>query len=114
MFDYQCKLVRVIDGDTVVGEVDLGFTVHVDVVFRLHGINAPELHGATHVAGLASSVHLSTLLAEGTLVVKSDKALVTDKYGRWLGTFFVTKADGTVFNANDQMVADGFAVVYMP
>lgn len=114
MFEYACKVTRVIDGDTVVCDVDLGFTVHVNVVFRLTGINAPELVGATHAVGVASKQHLETLLGQGPCVVHSFKALKTDKYGRWLGTFYVTRPDGSVFNVSDQMVADGFAVVYMP
>lgn len=114
MYEYACKLLRVVDGDTIVGDVDLGFTVHVNVVFRLAGINAPELVGAARALGTASKQHLETLLGQGPCVVHSLKALKTDKYGRWLGTFYVTASDGSVVNVNDKMVADGFAVVYMP
>lgn len=114
MYEYVCKLSRVVDGDTVIIDVDLGFTVHVNVGFRLLGINAPEVVGVTHKDGLAAKQHLSTLLGQGTIVVKSLKPLKTDKYGRWLGTFYVTKPDGSVVNVNDQMVVDGFAVVYVP
>ena len=43
MYEYRCKVLRVVDGDTVDVDIDLGF----DVVLkkqrvRLHGINAPE------------------------------------------------------------------------
>lgn len=114
MYEYTCKLIRVVDGDTLSVDVDLGFTVHVSVMFRLSGINAPETVGSSRAAGVASKQHLENLLSQGTLIVQSKKPVKTDKYGRWLGTFYVTKLDGVVFNVNDQMVVDGFAVVYVP
>lgn len=113
MYEYTATLVRVIDGDTVVLVVDLGFTVSVNVEFRLLGINAPEMKGTTKVAGLNAKAHLEQLLAQGALSLKSEKAPKTDKYGRWLADITVTKADGTSFNANQAMVTDGFAVPYM-
>lgn len=113
MYDYNATLIRCVDGDTVAMDVDLGFTVRVNVEFRLLGINAPEMKGTTRPAGLNAKAHLEQLLAQGTLVVKSDKALKTDKYGRWLATIVVTRPDGTSFDANQQMIADGFAVPYM-
>lgn len=113
MYEYNVTLTRVIDGDTVAVTVDLGFSVSVAIEFRLLGINAPELRGATKVAGLAAKEHLVQLLAQGALSLKSEKPVKPDKYGRWLATITVTKADGTSFDANAQMVADGFAVPYM-
>lgn len=113
MYEYHASLVRVIDGDTVVMVVDLGFTVSVNIEFRLLGINAPEMKGTSKVAGQAAKEHLEQLLAQGSLSLKSDKAPKTDKYGRWLADITVTKPDGTSFNANQQMIADGFAVAYM-
>lgn len=40
---YQCKLVRVVDGDTMDVTVDLGFEVYIRVRIRLMGVNAPEM-----------------------------------------------------------------------
>lgn len=113
MYEYKAQVIRVVDGDSVIVNVDLGFKVHVDVTFRMLGINAPELHGATHVAGENAKNHLIGLLALGPLTVKSLKPLTTDRYGRWLGQFFVTKTDGTIVDVNAAMIADGFAVPFM-
>lgn len=113
MYEYHASLVRVIDGDTVVMVVDLGFTVSVNIEFRLLGINAPEMKGTSKVAGQAAKAHLEQLLAQGSLSLKSEQAPKTDKYGRWLADITVTRPDGTSFNANQQMIADGFAVAYM-
>lgn len=112
MYEYQATLARVIDGDTVELVVDLGFTVSVNVEFRLLGINAPELKGAAKAAGLASKAHLEGLLAQGKLSLKSLKHLKADKYGRWLASITVTRADSSSFDANQQMLTDGFAVAY--
>lgn len=113
MHEYTATLVRVIDGDTVVLVVDLGFTVSVNIEFRLLGINAPEMKGATKLAGLNAKGHLEQLLAMGALSLKSEKAVKTDKYGRWLADITVTKPDSSSFNANQAMIADGFAVPFM-
>ena len=121
MFEYNCTIKRVIDGDTVVADVDLGFTVHVEVHFRLAGINAPELVGADAAAGRASKVALERMLGQmpsdgspitvttpSPIVVRSSKPLTTDKYGRWLGRFFY----GGVLDVNQAMVDGGFASPY--
>ena len=43
MYEYSCKIVRVVDGDTVDVDIDLGFGVwrHKERI-RLHGIDTPE------------------------------------------------------------------------
>ena len=43
MYRYRCKIVKVIDGDTVDVDIDLGFGVwmHKERV-RVHGIDTPE------------------------------------------------------------------------
>jgi len=114
MYEYAANLTRVIDGDTVCVDIDLGFTIKITIEFRLMGINAPEMKGATKAAGLAAKEHLTKLLAQGTLTVLSEKPLKTDKYGRYLASVTVTRPDGTKFNANQTMLADGFAVAYNP
>lgn len=112
MYEYAAEVIRVVDGDTAWLRVDLGFTVHVDVNFRLLGINAPEIVGAQRAAGAAAKQHLVDLLAQGTLTIRSEKPLKTDKYGRWLADITVTRPDGSSFNANQQMIADGHAVSF--
>lgn len=90
MYRYAAKLIRVVDGDTVWMDVDLGFTVHVSICFRLLGINAPELYGTPGTAGKDAKARLESLLAQGALSLRSEKPLKTDKYGRWLADITVT------------------------
>ena len=79
----RAKVLRVVDGDTVDLEVDLGYHVSLTIRGRLLGINTPE-RGQPDFA-LATKA-LASLLEENTdedgyVSVKSTK---TGKYGRWL------------------------------
>ena len=40
---YRAKARRIVDGDTVDMDVDLGFFVSVRIRFRLKGIDTPEI-----------------------------------------------------------------------
>lgn len=42
-FEYTGSVVRVIDADTLVLNLDLGFRVHVEIEGRINGVDAPEL-----------------------------------------------------------------------
>lgn len=114
MYEYKTSLVRVVDGDTVELTVDLGFTVTAKVVFRLLGINSPEMKGVTKSSGLVARQGLIDLLGQGDLSIRSEKPVKTDKYGRWLATITVTRPDGSTFVVNDEMIKSGFAVAYTP
>lgn len=112
IFEYHAKATRVVDGDTVWLDVDLGFGIHTNSDFRLYGINTPEVVGATRTAGLASKVELERLLALGSLRIETYKADESDKYGRWLATLYVTQKDGSEVNINALLVKGNFAKVY--
>ena len=42
MYEYNCGITRVVDGDTVDAEIDLGFDIVYKTRVRLHGIDTPE------------------------------------------------------------------------
>jgi micrococcal nuclease len=102
MYTYAAKLIRVIDGDTIEADIDLGFDMHYIAKVRLMGINAPEMRTVT---GPASKEHLQKLLT-GPLVITTTLNKEFEKYGRVLGTVI---ANNTV-NVNQTMVLEGFAV----
>ena len=55
LFHYRMKVTRVVDGDTVYGDVDLGFNFGSrKMEFRMAEINTPELKGDNREAGLSS------------------------------------------------------------
>ena len=109
-YTYDCFLVRVVDGDTVYLDVDLGFHIRATLDFRLAGLNCPEIDGPTRPAGLAAKTETERLCTLGRLRAVTTKA---DKYRRWLVRLFVAPATGPELCVNDELLKGGFAVPYM-
>jgi len=122
MYEYKCKILRVIDGDTVDIDIDLGFGIwmHKERV-RVMGIDTPESRTRDKVEkkfGLLSKAYVKDLMPVGsqqvlkTTIDKSgeDKK---GKFGRILGDFFIydSKTDSTV-KLTEIMIRDGYAVEY--
>ena len=113
MYEYNFEVVKIIDGDTVDVNLDLGFSVILKKQrIRLYGINTPESRTRDLVEkkyGLAAKARLRELLTDAeTLTLKTEidkKARV--KYGRILGTLY---ADDK--NINDTLVKEGLAIEY--
>lgn len=107
MKEYYCygTLIRVIDGDTVLMECDLGRGIFIKKDrFRLSGINCPEKGQPGHENAKA---FLGALLQVGeTYRVKTTKA---DKYGRYLAEIYLE--DGAT--ANQKMIEAEYAVKYL-
>lgn len=109
IYQYKAKLNRVVDGDTVILDTDLGFGVQVTISYRLAGINTPEVVGSQKVAGVAARDELVRLLSLGTLRIVSMK---TEKYGRWLATIYVNLGSNVELEVNQALVDGGFALPY--
>ena len=62
MYEYNCKLVKVVDGDTIDVDIDLGFGVWLqNQRIRLYGIDTPESRTSDKVEkiyGLAAKDYL--------------------------------------------------------
>lgn len=85
---YNATVTRVVDGDTLDLDVDLGFSVHYRTSVRLLGCNAREL---SQDGGKEARDNLRALLPVGTAVTVA--TVKADKYGgRWDAQ--VTLADG--------------------
>ena len=96
MYEYRGEVLRVIDGDSLVVEIDLGFRIKHTVVVRLAGIDAPEVVGESRARGLAAARWIEDTLKvlphedsawSGEVVVRTMKN-PGDKFGRWLGIVF--------------------------
>lgn len=105
-YTYRCEAVRVVDGDTVVLAIDVGFRMVATMPVRLAGINTPELRdeGGREArefvkAWVAAPEHLPLTVAT---------AKDPEKYGRWLG--WVTGADG--MDLAEHLFLEGHAVRY--
>lgn len=109
MYEYRARIIRVIDGDTVEAEIDLGFHVTFTATLRLTGINAPETRGTERPQGLAATRCLESLLDDLTgetreLIIRTQRDL-TGKYGHYLAELIAGEV-----NLNHTLVAAGHAV----
>ena len=116
MYEYRCKVLKVVDGDTVDVDIDLGFGIVLkDERVRIMGIDTPESRTRDKVEklfGLASKVRLKELIGgkSGPILktqINKKGEDMKGKFGRILGDFVV----------NDRMVTDilveeGHAVAY--
>jgi micrococcal nuclease len=110
MYNYKAAVTRVVDGDTVIVDIDLGFGVWLkEQSVRLAKINTPELKGSTRVAGVAAKEFLSKLILNKWVQIRTEKG--QEKYGRWLATILLEE-DKNLIDINQKMVAEGHAVTY--
>lgn len=120
MFRYKCKIIKIIDGDTVDVDIDLGFGIWIrDERIRIHGIDTPESRTRDLVEkkfGLLAKKFVQDKLKVGsiqTLVTEKAGDEAKGKFGRILGKFEVYdhKTDSTMF-LGDIMVREHYAVPY--
>jgi micrococcal nuclease len=96
MYEYKCNVVKIIDGDTVDVDIDLGFGVWLtDERVRIMGIDTPESRTRDKVEkkfGLAAKARLKDLLGKSAVLktqVNKDGEDMKGKFGRILGDFTV-------------------------
>ena len=83
MYNYSATVVRVVDGDTIRFDVDLGFnTIIKNHSFRIAKINTPEIRGEERPLGIIAKNYVENLLPVGSRVKLT--TYKPDKYGRWL------------------------------
>lgn len=115
MYEYRVKQVlKVLDGDTIDVEIDLGFDISITKRVRLAGIDTPESRTADKMEksfGLESKAMLKQVLSAAKLVViKTEKPDSTEKFGRVLGWLYL---DGANLSVNETMIASGYAWSYL-
>ena len=115
MYEYKCKVLRVVDGDTVDVDIDLGFGVwlHKERV-RIMGIDTPESRTSDKVEkvfGLAAKERLISLLGENAILdtqVSKKGEDMKGKFGRILGNFRTLAGE----HCADILIEEGHAVEY--
>ena len=115
MYEYRCKIVKIIDGDTVDVDIDLGFGVwmHKERI-RLYGIDTPESRTRDldeKKYGLIAKGWIERFMPVGsmqTLITQKDKS---GKFGRILGKFRVNDGSYDII-LNDWMISNHHAVAY--
>ena len=115
MYEYRCKVLKVIDGDTVDIDIDLGFGTWIrNERVRIMGIDTPESRTSNDIEkkfGLAAKSRLQELLGETAILktqVNKKGEDMKGKFGRILGNF--TTEDGR--SCADILCEEGHAVSY--
>jgi len=111
MYEYNCTITRVVDGDTVDVDVDLGWdTWRRGERIRLYGIDTPECRtrdDEEKAAGLLAKKFVEQMLHVGETYKLETRE--KGKFGRYLGVIKIA-GDLTI---NTALVTEHLAVPYM-
>lgn len=116
MYEYKAQVLRIIDGDTLVVNIDLGFDVWIhNEVVRLNGIDAPEVRTNDPVEkffGTLAKKRIKEYLdndGAGGAVTLVSKTFKKEKYGRVTADL---KVQGQIRSLCATLIAEGYAVPY--
>ncbi len=108
MYEYKCRLIRVIDGNTVEADVDLGFNIRINQKIRLFGVEATNPQTADKQTIDAEIAKLKSMVPREFIVqtILNKRS----KIGRCLGIIFVeTETEIARININDELILRGLA-----
>jgi micrococcal nuclease len=111
---YRVKQVlKVVDGDTIDADIDLGFDISLTKRVRLAGIDTPESRTTDKqekALGLESKEWLKSRLEFAkNIIIRTQLPASTEKYGRILGKLYINNEETSL---NEQMIAEGYAWEY--
>jgi len=111
MYEYRCKVRRVVDGDTVDIDIDLGFGVwlHKERV-RIYGIDTPESRTRDKEEkkyGLMAKEFVKQFVKGDSIKLTTQKYDAKGKFGRILGDIIVDNR-----SLSDTMIQEHHAVIY--
>ena len=116
--EYDVKVIKVVDGDTVDVDIDLGFGICLkDERVRIMGIDTPESRTSDKVEDLfgeAAKARLKALTKNGGKLITTEDKSVEDmkgKSGRILGDFKV-EYNGEMKRVTEIMTEEGHCVPY--
>jgi len=110
MYEYKCDITRVVDGDTVDAEIDLGFDIVYKSRVRLYGIDTPESRTSNKdekARGKLAAKFLSDNILHADNIVIQTKLDKKGKFGRVLGVLVADDVD-----LNQALIDNYHAVPY--
>ena len=111
MYEYGCKVTRVVDGDTIDVDLDLGFDIIYKCRVRLYGIDTPESRTRNKdekVRGKLAAKFLQNAISNGkNVILQTQLKDSKGKFGRVLASVVVDE-----ININQQMITNHLAVRY--
>jgi micrococcal nuclease len=104
---------KVVDGDTIDADIDLGFDISLTKRIRLAGIDTPESR-TTNAYEKKLGLEVKTWLKDRLefakdILIKTELPDSTEKYGRIIGHLYV---NGEEISINNQMITEGYAWEY--
>jgi micrococcal nuclease len=114
LYVYRIKsITKVVDGDTIDANIDLGFDISFTKRIRLAGIDSPESRTTNlkeKALGLETKEWLKKTLEDAKdILIKTEKPDSTEKYGRIIGHLFINDQETSL---NNQMIDEGYALAY--
>ena len=109
---YRVKQVlKVVDGDTIDADIDLGFDISLTKRVRLSGVDTPE-NRTTDLKEKTLGLEVKEWLKKNldgkkNILIKTELPDSTEKYGRILGRLYVDDVC-----LNDRMISEGYAWEY--
>ena len=131
MYQYRATIQKVIDGDTMEVNIDLGLAIWVrNEKVRLFGVNTPEVYGVKKGSvewelGNKSSEFVKSIANENPEIIIETIKDKKEKFGRYLGIVYVQinpdelvglsgiRTLGNYFCLNDILIQKGLAEKYM-
>ena len=110
-YTYRATVVKIVDGDTIDVQLDLGFNITAQKRLRFLGIDTYEMRGEERELGKLATARLTELL-EGNRVVVETKMDATGKYGRVLATVWTLDEFSIPTNINQVLLEEGHATEY--
>ena len=115
MFEYRCKVVHIVDGDTVDVNIDLGFGVWLyDERVRLYGIDTPESRTRDleeKKYGLMAKDFVVNFCNDDWMTLKTEKYDSKGKFGRIMGKLYRT-TNYSDKSLNEYLIEKHHAVPY--
>ena len=111
---YRIKqILKVVDGDTIDADIDLGFDISLSKRIRLAAVDTPESRTADaneKKYGLESKEWLKHKVENAkNILIKTELPDSTEKYGRIIGHLFINDQETSL---NNQMIIEGYAWNY--
>jgi len=131
MYQYRAIIQKVVDGDTIEINIDLGLSTWIhNEKLRLYGVDTPEVYGVKKGSAEWERGNLASEFVKKYLIEKDEVVIETikdkrEKYGRYLAIVYIKidqsilagltgiRSIGDFYCLNDILIAKGLAKKYM-
>ena len=111
LYTYRAVVTRVIDGDTLDLNVDLGMHIFHKIRVRLAGIDTPETYGVKktseeYKAGKLATERVKELVLNKAVIIRTTKDS-KGKYGRYIADIMFDDDTGTTHSLSQVLLQEG-------